>query len=209
MLTVAEYAESRSVSETTVKAAITRLGLELPPHPSDRRKRLISLLHQSQLDSAIPKAKPPAPVMPVVEVEVYDRPEEVGMVIAQRAITVGTINYQHQTAAENPLFQALQARIAQRKTQNALVYEQLAQGQAADLDTEIAIEALRQFDIVEDAEARAAQDHHLSQQAYKIARQRLELAGAGLTSVQQPHPTPPPTSQSSPPLSEPSRSQPF
>jgi hypothetical protein len=209
MLTVAEYAESRSVSETTVKAAITRLGLELPPHPIDRRKRLISLLHQSQLDSAIPKAKPPAPVMPVVEVEVYDRPEEVGMVIAQRAITVGTINYQHQTAAENPLFQALQARITQRKTQNDLVYQQLAQGQAADLDTEIAIEALRQFDIVEDAEARAAQDHHLSQQAYKLARQRLELAGAGLTSVQQPHPTPSPKSQSSPPLSEPSRSQPF
>jgi hypothetical protein len=202
-LTIAEYAESRQVSIPTVNTKITELGLEPYPHPIDRRRRQLSLEQQAALDQSIPKAKPPEVVTPVVEVQQYDRPEAVGMVLAERAVTVGTITYQHQAAEDNPLFQALQNRIAQRKAQNSLVYQQLAQGQAAEADTEIAIEALRQFDIVEDAEARAAQDHHLSQQAYKLARQRLELAGAGLPPVatQPHHPTPRPTSASSPPSS--------
>lgn len=203
MLTVAEYADSRNISESTVKAAITRLGLDLPPHPQDKRKRLISLAHQSQLDSSIPKAQPPAVVTPVVEVQHYDRPESVGMVIAERAMVIGAIDYQPQAASDNPLYQALQARLEAMKSQNALVVQQVQQNTAANRDTDVAIDSLRQLEIIQAAQARAARDHHLEQQAYLLAKQDLQMQAAGLAPVvaQQPHPTPPPASQSSPPSS--------
>jgi hypothetical protein len=209
MLTVAEYAESRNISESTVKAAITKLELDLPPHPADKRKRLISLAHQSKLDQAIPKAQPPAVVTPVVEVQQYDRPEAVGMVLAERAMVVGTIDYHHQSANENPLYQALQARLESMKSQNALVVQQVQQTTAANRDTDVAIDSLRQMEIIQTAQARAARDHHLEQQAYLLAKQDLQMQAAGLTPVAQPHhPTPPPTSQSSPPSAVGVRSHP-
>jgi hypothetical protein len=199
-LTVKEYAELRGVSEAHVKNKIISLSLEPTPHPTDKRKRQLSLEQQAQLDAVIPKANPSATVVEVVEVEAYQRPTEVGMVLAERAMVVGTIDYHHQAANDNPLYQALQARLESMKSQNALVVQQVQQTTAANRDTDVAIDSLRQMEIIQTAQARAARDHHLEQQAYLLAKQDLQMQAAGLTPVAQPHhPTPPPTSQSSPP----------
>jgi hypothetical protein len=207
-LTVKEYAELRGVSEAHVKNKIISLGLEPTPHPTDKRKRQLDLEQQAKLDAVIPKANP-TPVVEVLEVEPYQRPTEVGMVLAEKAMVVGTIDYQPQAANQNPLYQALQARLVSMKTQNALVLDQVQQTTQANQDTELAIDSLHQLEIIQTAQARAARDHHLEQEAYRLAKQDLQMQAAGLTpEPQQPRPTPPPTAASSPPSSVGGRSHP-
>lgn len=200
-LTVAQYASSRNISEATVKNAIKKKQWELEQNPNDNRQRLLSLQQQSELDQAIPKAAIPSAI-PTVPVEVmpYQRPNEVGMVLAERAVSVGNITYNPQSVVDNPLYQAKLERLNAIKAQNHHISQQMQVNLTAAQDTTAAIDSLHQLEIVQKAQARAFRDHQLEQTAYDLARQDLEMQAAGLTPVvpsspaaqptaPQPHPT--------------------
>lgn len=201
-ITVAEYAKTRNISDATVKAAINRLELQLEQNPNDKRQRLLSLEQQAQLDNAIPKANPSAiPTVPTEVIE-YHRPTEVGMTLAKRAVTVPEITYTPTTAIDNPLFQALATKVNAIEVQNAAIAQQVQITITAQRDTEAAIDAYQQMDIIQQATARAHRDHQLDQQAYNQARQNLQMQAAGLTPVvpssasPSAQPTPPPVAPS-------------
>lgn len=187
-ITVAEYAKTRNISDATVKAAINRLELELEQNPNDKRQRLLSLEQQAALDTAIPKANPPSSIPTVpTEVILYQRPTEVGMVIAERAVTVGEITYTPQTATDNPLYLALQQRVESMKAQNAAITQQVNISLTAANDTAAAIDSLKQLEILQEAQSKAYRDFHLKQQAYAAATQQLEMQAAGLTPLPPTH----------------------
>jgi hypothetical protein len=163
---------------------------------------LLSLQQQAELDTAIPKAAIPSAIPTVpVEVVAYDRPSEVGMVLAERAVSVGEITYTPQSVVDNPLYQAQLARLNAIKAQNHQIRQQMQVNLTAAQDTTAAIDSLHQLEIVQKAQARAFRDHQLDQTAYDLARQDLEMQAAGLTPVvpsqspaaqptpPQPHPT--------------------
>lgn len=186
-ITVAEYANSRKISEATVKAAINRLALELAQNPLDKRQRLLSLAQQAQLDQAIPKANAPSatPTVPT-EVMPYQRPTEVGMVLAEHSLTMPDDIYNPRQATENPLFLALQQRVESMKAQNQQINQQVAINRDARRDTDAAIESLRKLRIMQEAQAQAASDFQLKQQVYDLATQDLEMQAAGLSPVPTP-----------------------
>jgi hypothetical protein len=202
MLTVAEYADSRNISESTVKAAITKLQLDLPPHPADKRKRLISLTHQSQLDAAIPKATPPLPTAPIT-VEVmphYERAESVSLVMAEAQANTAIATSGFNLPQNNPLYQALAQQVQTLELENIHHLQNIQTQSTANLDATAAISSIDQLRIIQAARAEAAAEFVLKQQVKAQALTEFELQSRGLAPVvQQPHPTPPPASQSSPP----------
>jgi hypothetical protein len=108
------------------------------------------------------------------------------MILAERAITVGEITYQHQAATDNPLYQAMQQGLKSMQGQQIQITHQLTTVVAANLDTEAAIDGLKQMEIIQNAQARAARDWHLEQQAYTQAKQNLEMRAAGLAPAAPP-----------------------
>jgi hypothetical protein len=140
-ITVGECAKTRDISDVTVKKAIADKQWELKQNPNDKRQRLLSLEQQVELDQAIPKAAPPS-ANPTILAEVmpYHRPTEVGMVLAERAITVGEITYQHQAATDNPLYQAMPQRLKSIQGQQIQINQQLTTVVAANCDTAAAID---------------------------------------------------------------------
>jgi tryptophan 2,3-dioxygenase len=108
------------------------------------------------------------------------------MVIAERAVSVGEITYTPQTAIDNPLFQALQARLDSMKAQNTAITQQVNISMTASRDTAAAIDSLQQLEIVQAAQAQAYRDFQLKQQAYELTKQQLEMQAAGLSPVPAP-----------------------
>jgi hypothetical protein len=201
MLTVAEYADSRNISESTVKAAITKLQLDLHNHPADKRKRLISLTHQSQLDAAIPKATPPLPTAPIT-VEVmphYERAESVSLVMAEAQANTAIATSGFNLPQNNPLYQALAHQVQTLELENIHHLQNIQTQSTANLDATAAISAIDQLRIIQAARTEAAAEFMLKQQVKAQALTEFELQSRGLAPVVQIHPTPPPTSQSSPP----------
>lgn len=203
-ITVAQYASSRNISEATVKKAISDKQWDLEHNPNDKRQRLLSLQQQAELDQSIPKASPPS-ATPVVTAEVvpYQRPTEVGMILAERAVTVGEIVYQPQSATDNPLYQALEAKLRSMQAQNLQASQQMQANAAANRDTAAAIDGLKQMQIIQDAEAQAYRDFQLKKQAHAAAMQRLELQDAGLTPAPSPAAPPVAPSPTTPPMQPP------
>ena len=122
MQTVSEFAVSVGYTVQAVNAKIRKLELTLEPDPIDNRKRLLSPAQCELLRSYFPsKAGEPAPVNtppPSVYVE-YQRPVEVGLVLAERSVSIGEISYHHQAPTDNPVLQLLQQRLSDRRTANA------------------------------------------------------------------------------------------
>ena len=184
MMTVAQYAESRDLSEATVKKHIKKLELDLPDNPGDRRQRLISNDHQKALDQST-RRQPPivvaaveAEIMP--EVTPYHRTEETGLMIANGAILEAQLTT-YQTPQENPLLQALKAKVLQLEQSNALRQEQTIAAIQSQQDTNTAISAVRRMQIVEAAQRRAVEEFQMSQQIEHQTRTELEMMALGLT----------------------------
>jgi hypothetical protein len=199
MMTVAKYAESRGRSESTVKAWIKKLNLDLPTNPDDKRQRLISNEHQARLDdhgkvTAIDVQ--PEPTAVEVEVTPYHRTEATSMMIAEGTILEAQLTT-YQTPEENPVLQALKAQVIQLEQSNALRYQQVQAGIQSHRDTTTAIAAAKRLQIVEAAQREAVEEFTMRQQLKQQTLNNLELLSLGIPVNQPPAPTPQPSPQSS------------
>jgi hypothetical protein len=149
MLTVKQYAESRDVSESSVKNHVRKLGLDLPENPADRRQRLISSEQQAQLDASLGVTPEIVP-----EVVPYERSEQVGMVLTEHALTIGHADYGYQRPEDNPLYQALQNQVQALNAYNTQAHNALQQQASAYRDADRAIDAIEQMQIVQRARSK-------------------------------------------------------
>jgi hypothetical protein len=178
MLTVRQYAESRNLSESTVKGYIRRLDLDLPTNPNDKRQRLISGQNQAILDETI-GCSSSQPVQ--AEVVPYERSESIGMVLAESALTVGQYAMTYQNPDENPFYQALQHQVRALEIQNAQSIQALQHQGAAFRDVNAAIDAVEQMQIAQAARDRAFRHHNLEQQIYHQSLTEMRMASQGLS----------------------------
>lgn len=195
LMTVAQYSESRSVSESTVKSWIRRLGLELQPNPADRRQRLLTIDQQTQLDLH-GKVRQPHPEVEVQQPVEYRRSESVALTIAEHSILKAQLPT-IRTAEENPLYQALAQQVQALQAQNAQAIQLIYQQGQAQRDTAAGIEAMDQLAIAQRATMRAANHHQLEQDLYNQTLTQLNLASRGIQ-VPQSQPTAQPVPQSQP-----------
>ena len=174
MQTVSEFAVSVGYTVQAVNAKIRKLELTLEPDPIDNRKRLLSPAQCELLRSYFPsKAGEPAPVNtppPSVYVE-YQRPVEVGLVLAERSVSIGEISYQHQAPTNNPVLQLLQQRLSDRRTANATNLAKLQSFNTANAETQATIEAVEQLDAIESGEQKADRLFFLEQEAFNRRRE--------------------------------------
>lgn len=176
MLTVKQYAESRGVSDTTVKNHIRKLALDLPENPTDRRQRLLSNDHQLALDESLGVSPIAQPITP--EVIPYERGEAVGMVLAQNSLN--PISYEITRPEDNPLFQALQNQVAALEQYNTQAYDALHHQTTAYRDADAAISAIEKLQIAQRARQKAFEHHSLEQQLYNQSLTELRMASQGL-----------------------------
>jgi hypothetical protein len=198
MMPVATYAENRGRSESTVKAWIKKLNLELPVNPDDRRQRLISNQNQDLLD-AHGKVKPVAPIaaaVEVIEVTPYQRSEETAMIIAEGEILKAQYLVPYQPVAQNPLLLALQRQTAEMQQANQARYAQIQQDIHTQREAQQTIAAAKRIKIMEAAQQEAFEAHQLKKQFIAQAETELELMDMGLGL-----PTPKPQSSPSQPVS--------
>jgi hypothetical protein len=198
MQTVSEFAVSVGYTVQAVNAKIRKLELILEPDPIDNRKRLLSPAQCELLRSYFPsKAGETTPVnTPPVYVE-YQRPVEVGLVLAERSVSIGEISYQHQAPTNNPVLQLLQQRLSDRRTANASNLTKLQSFTAANAETQATIEAVEQLDAIESGEQKADRLFFLEQEAFNRRKESLQLAQLIPQSAPQPAPQPPAQAQSS------------
>ena len=179
MKTVSEFAVSAGYTVQAVNAKIRKLELILEPDPIDNRKRLLSPAQCELLRSHFPsKTGETAPVNtppPPVYIE-YQRPVEVGLVLAERSIAVGDIAYHHQRPTDNPVVQLLQQRLSDRRTANASNLAKLHSFTTANAETQATIEAVEQLDAIEAGETKADRLFFLEQEAFNRRREALQLA---------------------------------
>ena len=179
MKTVSEFAVSIGYTVQAVNAKIRKLELELSTDPIDNRKRLLSQAQCELLRSHFPsKAGETAPVNatpPPIYVE-YQRPVEVGLVLAERSVAIGSIDFKHQNPVDNPLLQRMRSKVEGMQIQNDFALQQLNQSNRAGADLEIALDAYEQLGIVEEAQARADRNFFLGQQAYNDRVEKLRIA---------------------------------
>ncbi len=202
LLTVKDYADNRCVSESTVRKRIQKMGLALSVNPIDARQRLLTTDQQAELDKAI-GCKPPTPTEPLT-VEVmpsYERSESVALVMAEAQLSTAIASSNFNFAQDNPLYQALAQQVQVLELENQRILQNIQTQSSANLDATAAIGAIDQLRLIQSARAEAAAEFILKQQVKAQALTEFELQSRGLAPVQQPHPTPPPTSQSSPPSS--------
>lgn len=199
MQTIAQYAQSRGVSESTVKNRIRELGIEPLINPHDKRQRLLTNDHQRQIDATLPKRPDepgdahadPAPV----EVVQYQRPEEVSLVLAEDTLTIGAVDFGYQSIDQDPLYQAMLGEVQQLQVRTAATDSQLTQFNQAHADSDRAMRALKRLRTVSKARQEAQEDFFVSQQAYEQEIKRLELeALRGASQPPQAPVTPPPQS---------------
>jgi hypothetical protein len=204
MMTVAQYAESRDLSEATVKKHIKKLELELPCNPNDRRQRLISRENQQALDQSTRRSAPPSPaaIEPPIEVIPYQRSEEAAMVIAEGEIIKAQHLVPYQSADQNPLLIALQRQAAELQQSNLARYHQIQNDNQTQQEAQQAIAAAKRIRLMEAAQQEAFENHQLKKQLLAQATTELELMDMGL-SVNNP---PVPTKQTVPQSSAPERS---
>lgn len=183
MMTVKTYAKSRGLSEATVKNHITRLKLDLPINPEDKRQRLISTENQNKLDISTRRSpiNPPAQTVEaeVIEVRPYQRDEETSMIIAEGAIVQAQIQHS-QLTHESPLLAALKANIAQQSQSNQLRYQQVVEGIHAQSDTSLAIEAARRLQLIEQGQRAAVEEFTTVQEIKRKTLDELNLLSLGL-----------------------------
>ena len=200
MQTVSEFAVSVGYTVQAVNAKIRKLELTLEPDPIDNRKRLLSPAQCELLRSYFPsKAGETAPVNtspPSVYVE-YQRPVEVGLVLAERSVAIGEISYQHQAPTNNPVLQLLQQRLSDRRTANASNLTKLQSFTTANAETQATIEAVEQLDAIESGEQKADRLFFLEQEAFNRRKESLQLAQLISQSAPQPAPQLPTQTQSS------------
>ncbi len=189
MQTVSEFAVSVGYTVQAVNAKIRKLELILEPDPIDNRKRLLSPAQCELLRSNFPnKAGETTPVNtppPPVYVE-YQRPVEVGLVLAERSIAVGDIAYHHQRPTDNPVVQLLQQRLSDRRTANASNLTKLQSFTTANAETQATIEAVEQLDAIESGEQRADRLFFLEQEAFNRRKEALQLTQLQYQSAPQP-----------------------
>lgn len=199
MQTVSEFAVSVGYTVQAVNAKIRKLELILEPDPIDNRKRLLSPAQCELLRSYFPsKTGETAPVNmppPPVYVE-YQRPVEVGLVLAERSVAIGEISYQHQAPTTNPVLQLLQQRLSDRRAANASSLAKLQSFNTANAETQATIEAVEQLDAIESGEQKADRLFFLEQEAFNRRRESLQLAQLIPQSTPQPAPQPPTQAQS-------------
>ena len=199
MQTVSEFAASVGYTVQAVNAKIRKLELELSTDSIDNRKRLLSPAQCELLRSYFPsKVGETAPVNtppPPVYVE-YQRPVEVGLVLAERSIAVGDIAYHHQRPTDNPVVQWSQQRLSDRRTANASNLAKLQSFNTANAETQATIEAVEQLDAIESGEQKADRLFFLEQEAFNRRRESLQLAQLIPQSAPQPAPQPPTQAQS-------------
>jgi len=191
MQTVSEFAVSVGYTVQAVNAKIRKLELILEPDPIDNRKRLLSPAQCELLRSYFPsKADETAPVNTApspVYIE-YQRPVEVGLVLAERSVAIGEISYQHQAPTNNPVLQLLQQRLSDRRTANASNLAKLQSFNTANAETQATIEAVEQLDAIESGEQKADRLFFLEQEAFNRRRESLQLAQLTPQSAPQPAP---------------------
>lgn len=183
MITVARYAETRSLSVATVKNHIKKLGLNLPPNPQDNRQRLISLENQRKLDDSTRRSAPTVPAAvetEVLQVTHHERSEEVSMVIAEGEILKAQYIVPYQPAAQNPLLLALQRQANEMQENNLARYRQIQQDSAAQNETQQAIAAAKRLKLMEAAQQEAFESHQLKKQIIAQTTIELELMDLGL-----------------------------
>lgn len=201
MQTVSEFAVSVDYTVQAVNAKIRKLELILEPDPIDNRKRLLSPAQCELLRSHFPSKTgetasvntPPHPVY--VE---YQRPVEVGLVLAERSIAVGDIAYHHQRPTDNPVVQLLQQRLSDRRTANASNLAKLQSFNTANAETQATIEAVEQLDAIESGEQRADRLFFLEQEAFNRRREALQLTQLQCQSAPQPTQQPQPQNSGTP-----------
>ena len=196
MHTVSEFAVSVGYTVQAVNAKIRKLQLVLEPNPIDNRKRLLSPAQCELLRSHFPSKTDETAPPPPVYVE-YQRPVEVGLVLAERSVSIGEISYQHQAPTNNPVLQLLQQRLSDRRTANASNLTKLQSFTAANAETQATIEAVEQLDAIESGEQKADRLFFLEQEAFNRRKESLQLAQLIPQSAPQPAPRPPTQTQSS------------
>lgn len=201
MPSVSEFAESVGYTPQAINAKIRTLKLTVEIDKKDNRKRLLSpaqceLLREyfpSKPGATAPVNTPPAPVY--VE---YQRPMEVGLVLAERSIAIGDIDYQHQRPTDNPVVQLLQQRLSDRRTANASNLAKLQSFTTASAETQATIEAVEQLDAIESGEQRADRLFFLQQEAFNRRTEALQLAQLQYQSAPQPTQQPKPQNPGTP-----------
>lgn len=203
--TVAQYAQSRQLSESTVKAHIRRLDLQLPQNPTDKRQRIITTDMQTRLDTAIGCQPPAGPDAITVEVmPAYERPESVSMVIAEAQAETAIATFV--APGQNPLLLALQQQVQSMEAQNAQHHLNLQSQAQTYQDSKSALDAFDQLRIIQNARAQAAQEYQLTQQVRQQALIEFEMQGRGLSVPQSPAPPAPAPPPPAPTVREEARS---
>ena len=198
MQTVSEFAVSVGYTVQAVNAKIRKLELELSTDPIDNRKRLLSPAQCELLRSYFPsKAGETAPVNtppPPVYVE-YQRPTEIGLVLAERSVSVGEIVYEQPT--NSPVFQLLQQRLNDRRSVNDENLSRLQSFTTANAETNAAIDSIQDLDAISSGEEQADRLFFLQQEAFRRRTEALQLAQLQVRSAPQPAPQPLAQAQSS------------
>jgi hypothetical protein len=200
MQTVSEFAESVGYTPQAVNAKIRKLELILEPNPKDNRGRILSPAQSELLREYFP-AKPgaTAPVNqtpPPAYVE-YQRPTEIGLVLAERSVSVGEIVYEMPT--NSPVLQLMQQRLGDRRSLNDANLARLQSFNTANAETAAAIDSIQDLDAISSGEEQADRLFFLQQEAFRRRTEALQLAQLQYQSSpkpQQPQPQAPSSGKS-------------
>ena len=179
MRTVADFAIELGVTPQSLNSKIRKLSLDLSIDPMDQRKRLLSEAQCELLREYYPRQTQTqtqtSEVMHQVDFE-YKRPTEIGLVLAQRSVAIGSVDFTHQNPMDNPLLQRMRSKVEGMQVKNDLALQRLTQSNKAGADLEVALDAYEQLGIVEEAQARADRNFFLGQQAYNDRVEKLRIA---------------------------------
>ena len=177
MKTVADFAIELGVTPQSINSKIRKLSLDLSIDSIDQRKRLLSEAQCELLREYYPKQTQAQTVKAIPQADFeYRRPTEIGLVLAQRSVAIGSVDFSHQNPMNNPLLQRMRSKVERMQVQNDLAQQQLTQSNKAGTDLEIALDAYEQLGIVEEAQARADRNFFLGQQAYDDRVEKLRIA---------------------------------
>lgn len=188
-LTVALYAASRNVSESTVKNWIRKLNLELPDNPLDNRQRVIMPEHKRLLDACGSAAAAPAaaPAPDFFDVELvpdelkpYDRSEQTGLLIAEGAIALAQTQAYNASPDSDQVIERLKLITATYEEQNTQALAQYQNAAKSALDRRAALDAARFLQLKQAAQRRGIHEYQFEKAIVEDVKTQLELIDLGV-----------------------------